>query len=108
MENMVDRKAYDSDDSGYWQRLPWVMGIPFGLFILVACVIAFSMTLPLEEMTFGILMSLALGVGGGATFGWRLPRKFRPKVSSVMDALYAGNTDLIDEPAGRKNKRACP
>jgi hypothetical protein len=109
MENLVDRKAYDSDDSGYWQRLPWVMGIAFGVSMAVVLAIflgvVFAIAQPGGDMTTGVLIGLSTGGVGGVLFGRSFPRTFRQRVSSMTDALYAGNKDLVDEPPVEKSLR---
>ncbi len=90
MENLVPRATYDSDETGYWRRLPLAVGIGFGL----PMGIFFSMmTAFMGWGKFGLKECLLLGMSTGALsgvfFGFFFPRAFRRKMSSITDANYS-------------------
>ena len=99
MENLVQRGVYDSDESGYLERLPWVMGTFFGLSMTVLFFILFTTMFAAQRDTSSVfLVCLVSGALGGVFFGLTFPRTFRRKMTAFTDAIYAGRSDLIDEP----------
>ena len=90
MENLVPRATYDSDETGYWRRLPLAAGIGFGLpmGIFFSMMIAFMGwgKVGLEEC---LLVGMSTGALSGVFFGFFFPRSFRRKMSSITDANYS-------------------
>jgi hypothetical protein len=101
VENLVPRATYDSDETGYWRRLPLAAGIGFGvpMGIFFAMMTAF-----MGWGKFGLeaclLLGLSTGALSGVIFGFFFPRAFRHKMSSITDANYSRDPepDLMPSP----------
>ena len=102
MENLVPREVYDIDDSGYSQRLGLGTGVFFGLCMGIAC---FFLTPSLLGFGWSALLSVCAGVLCGIAFGKNFPRRFRKKMSSILDRLYRGDTDIDIPPPPEKELR---
>jgi hypothetical protein len=103
-ENLVPRSTYDSDETGYWQRLPFVAGICFGLPVGIFFTM---MTAFVGWGKFGLEECLLLGMSGGALsgilFGFFFPRAFRRKMSSITDANYSREPEPDVLPSHKEN-----
>jgi hypothetical protein len=102
MENLAPREVYDVDESGYRERLGLVTGIFFGLFMGVAC---FFLTPLIIPFGWRALLSIGAGVFSGIVFGRNFPNRFRKKMSSFIDRLYAGDTEIDVPPPPEKELR---
>lgn len=102
MENLVPREVYDIDDSGYRERLGLVTGLFFGFAMGIACLI---LTPSIIGLGWRALLSICAGAFGGIAFGRGFPRRFRKKMSSIIDRLYAGDTDIDIPPPPEKELR---
>lgn len=99
MENLAPREVYDVDESGYRERLGLVTGIFFGLFMGIAC---YFLTPSLIVLGWRVLLSIGAGVFAGIAFGKGFPNRFRKKMSSIIDRLHAGDTDIDVPPPPEK------
>lgn len=88
MENLVPREVYDVDDS--------VLSMGIACFFLTPSIIG---------SVWRVLLSICAGVLSGIAFGWSFPRRFRKKMSSIIDRIYAGDTDIIVPPPPEKELR---
>jgi len=90
VKNLVPRATYDSDETGYWRRLPLAAGIGFGLPMGIFFTM---MTAFMGWGKFGLeaclLLGMSTGALSGAFFGFFFPRVFRRKMSSITDANYS-------------------
>jgi|ERR1700733_987161 len=102
MENLVPREVYDANDSGYRTRLGWATGMFFGLGMGIACLFLTPSNIGLGCR---VLLSISAGVLSGIAFGGIFPRRFRKKMSSMIDRLYAGDTDITSPPPQEKELR---
>src|ERR1700719_1486448 len=91
MENLVLREGYDIADSGYSQRLGFRTGVFFGLCMGIAC---FFLMFSVLGFGWRSLLSVCVGALCGIAFGRNFPKRFRKKMSSIIDRLYAGDTDI--------------
>src|SRR5262245_17339219 len=110
MENLVSREAYDLDETGIQKRLPVVGGLfAFlfgGLFFGFAFPMVFqwlmAFVIPLPTPFFNaptvLVAGLSFGVLFGLTFGLLFPARFRKKMASVIDAIYNGDTKIVQLP----------
>ena len=92
LEHLVPREAYDADETGYWARLPWSVGVMFGAAMAVA-----SLILPPGGLS--AVEVILIGVGAGLFFGLLFPRTFRKSMTKLSDGIYAGDAKLIDLPS---------
>jgi hypothetical protein len=92
MENLIPREVYDVDETGYRERLGIISGILFG-FIMA---IFFLLTTSRGGFGWRVFLSLCLGTLCGVGFGRAFPKRFRKRMSSMVDRLYEGNpvTDI--------------
>ena len=115
-ENLASREAYDLDETGYWKRMPWIMGlmaglfggVVFGLFFPWAFVALMSLlvskALPGFTATQYMSTGAAFGIFFGLIMGWLFPRKAREGMRSFNDSLYAGDPQLIPHPPQSQNE----
>ncbi len=102
MENLVPREFYDIDESGYWQRSGLTAGLLFGIGMGVTWFFLFPSTMGLGWRA---LLSILIGLGCGVGFGKHFPRRFRKKWNSMLDRLYAGDTEIDVPPPCEKDLR---
>jgi len=102
MENLVPREIYDVDDTGYRARLGWMTGGFFGFGMGIACIF---LTPPVIELRWRMLLSICGGALSGIAFGRIFPWRLRKKMSSYIDRLYAGDTDMTSPPPPEKELR---
>lgn len=83
MENLVSRAAYDVDETGYWARMPLVLGIVMsvvGVIIIWATVGRHS----------GVREIIIRGLAGGGLFAMLFPVLFRWSTNAAVSRTYAG------------------
>jgi hypothetical protein len=102
MENLTPQEVYDIDDTGYRGRLGLVTGAFFGFSMGIACSF---LTPSIIGLGWRVLPSISAGVFCGIGFGRRFPKGFRKKMSSMIDRLYAGDTELDVVPPPEKELR---
>jgi hypothetical protein len=102
MENLVSREVYDNDDSGYLGRLGLVTGVFFGLGMGIA---GFFLTPSVLGFDWRALLSIGAAVSCGIAFGWSFPKRFSKKMSSIIDRLYRGDSDIDIPPPPEKEVR---
>ncbi|HWZ56239.1 MAG TPA: hypothetical protein VNZ63_09225, partial [Verrucomicrobiae bacterium] len=95
LENLVPRAVYDFDESGYRQRLGLVSGLVFGLAIGISCLL---ITPPTVGFGLRVLTSVCAAAFGGVAFGNIFLRRFRKRMSSIIDRLYAGDVETYTPP----------
>jgi len=102
MENLVPREVYDSDDTGYRQRIGLFTGLFFGLTMALAC---FFLVPSIIGFGWRALLSILAGVFSGVAFGTCFPRRFRKRMASVIDRLYAGDPEIDTPPPPERELR---
>jgi hypothetical protein len=102
MENLIPREVYDLDESGYRQRLGLLTGIFFGFAMGTAFLF---LTPSIIGFLWRALLSVCAGALCGIGFGRSFPKRFRKKMSSIIDRLYAGGTDIDIPPRPEKELR---
>jgi len=102
MDNLVPRNVYDVDESGYRGRLGWIVGTFFGFFMGIACLF---LTPPIIGYVLRVFLSICMGILSGVAFGWVFPRRFGKRMSSIIDRLYAEDTDITVLPPPEKELR---
>jgi hypothetical protein len=98
VKDLVPREVYDSDDTGYWKRLPVAMGLSFGISMSLAVILI----VPRGSWTFRVLLGLLGGVIAGVLFGVVSPRLFRRKMKAFTDKLFAADPQLVPVPPAAK------
>lgn len=102
MENLVPKEAYIIDFSGYRERLGWVTGIFFGMSMGIVFFILAPSTVGLSRRA---SISFGAAVLCGIVFGMVFPRRYRRRISSVIDRLYDGDTKIDVPPPPEKELR---
>jgi hypothetical protein len=92
MENLVPSDAYDVDETGYWKRMPLLVGLASGL--LFGLWISSSFILSL--FTFSIFFVLTFLMGRTVAL------MSRRKVSPSIEAIYAGYSGVAVLPPSDK------
>jgi hypothetical protein len=93
-KNLLPLAAYDVDETGYWRRLPWVVGIFFG-----GAIAALALISPIPGTQYSPPVTAAISLAlGGPFFGILFPAMMRSKVRSMTAALYRGESSTIDAP----------
>lgn len=102
MENLVPREAYGRDDGGNYKRLGLMQGVFFGTTIGTACFFLIPATI---EPGWRFLLSISAGILCGVIFGKISPRRFRKRMSSMIDRLYSGDSEIASPLPPEKDLR---
>ena len=102
MENLVPREAYDIDEGGYRQRLRLVTSLFSSLMIGIACLFLMS---PAIGFGWRALLGACAGVFCVIVFVKSFRLRFRRRMSSMIDRLYAGDTEIDTPPPPEKDLR---
>ena len=98
MENLVPREVYDVDETGYRERLGIISGILFGF----TMAIFFFLTTSRVGFGWRVFLSICLGTLCGVGFGRAFPKRFRKRMSPMLDRLYEGNPVIDVAPSPEK------
>ncbi len=97
MKNLLPREAYDRDETGYWKRLPILLGTAFG-FIFAVLMYFGERTVPNLQRVPTLSEMVLIAVIAGLLFGTIFPRRFRRRVRDRTDRLFAADESLIGPP----------
>lgn len=98
LQNLLPRDAYDKDETGYWTRMPIVIGPAFGFLFAIGMYFTLRSTPHLlHPPTFGEM--ILIGLLSGLLFGIAFPRVFRQKSRRMIDRLYSGDENLVTAPS---------
>ena len=102
MENLVPREAYDIDEGGYRQQLRLVTSLFSSLMIGIGCLF-----IMFQAIRFGwrALLGTCTGVFCVIVFIKGFRQRFRRRISSMIDRLYAGDTNIDTPPPPGKDLR---
>ena len=101
MENLVDRRIYDIDDTGYWRRLPLAVGLGFG----IPMAVVFALAVPGGGLGARFAIGLISGGFCGILFAVMFPWLLRRNIAYVTNALFNGNPNFVVEPPGELRYR---
>jgi hypothetical protein len=101
VKKLLAREAYDQDATGYWKRLPIVVGTTFG-FIFAVLMYFGERTVPNIQRVPTLGEMVLVGVIAGLLFGTVFPRRFRRRLRDRTDRLFAADESLIGPPPTAK------
>jgi hypothetical protein len=97
VKNLLPREAYGRDETGYWKRLPVLIGTAFGFTFAVLMYFG-ERTVPNIQRALTPGEMVLVGVIAGLLFGTVFPRRFRRRLRERTDRLYAADDSLIGPP----------
>jgi hypothetical protein len=97
VKNLLPREAYDQDETGYWKRLPIVLGTVFGFTFAVLMYFG-ERTVPNIQRVPTLGEMMLVGVIAGIFFGTVFPRSFKRRLRNRTDRLFAADESLIGPP----------
>lgn len=94
VKQLIPRSTLDVDETGYWNRMPFVVGLLFGIAMGFApFVIPGSKQAVHPIGRFGMAFGVALF--GGTAFGLAAPLLLRRKIRRMLDKAYRGEPPYV-------------